>query len=288
MIDGFLLLTGVLLGLGSAALPGLAWMIMASVSAMAVLFTPLRRRAIASRVALLLVGLCLAWGSTWHWLSLRVPASKADERVLFEGRILSVPAREGAETHFDVSGTLVDGPDARVRTARLVWRDARPAPRVGERWSLLVRLAQLSDTRNFAGADPARFAFRDRVHLAGRVLPSRLNRRLALATASIDSARERVAARIDDQVADPDAAALLVALAVGLTDRLSADQWRVFNATGTNLVGTQVGPDDGPSFLDSFAVDHDGRLLPAAGSPFPAQATGSFGGALRPPHPPQL
>jgi 6-phosphogluconolactonase (cycloisomerase 2 family) len=61
-----------------------------------------------------------------------------------------------------------------------------------------------------------------------------------------------------------------------------------FNATGTNLVGTRVGPDDGPSFLDSFAVDHDGRLLPAPGSPFPAQATGPFGGAFRPSDPAQL
>ena len=233
MIAGFLLLTGVLLGLGSAALPSLAWMIMAIFSAVVVPVTPLRRSAGLSRVAVLLVGLNLAWGSTWHWLSLRVPPSSADQRVLLEGRILSVPAREGAETRFDVTGTLAGLADTRVRTARLVWRDADPVPRVGERWRLLVRLAPLSDTRNFAGADPARFAFRDRVHLAGRVLPSSLNRRLALADASIDSARARVASRIDDQVADPDAAALLVALAVGLTDRLSADQWRVFNATGT-------------------------------------------------------
>ena len=108
MIDGFLLLAGVLLGLGSAALPSLAWMILGSVSAIAVLCTPLRRSAIPSAVALLLVGLGLAWSSTWHWLSLRMAASRADERVLFEGRILSVPAREGAETHFDVRGTLVD------------------------------------------------------------------------------------------------------------------------------------------------------------------------------------
>ena len=127
MIDGFLLLTGVLLGLGSAALPSLAWMIVACVSAIAVLITPLRRSAISTRMALLLVGLGLAWGSTWHWLSLRVAAPNADERVLFEGSILSVPAREGAEIHFDVRGTLVDGPDTRVRTARLVWRDA-PVP----------------------------------------------------------------------------------------------------------------------------------------------------------------
>ncbi len=206
---------------------------MASVSALVVLVTPLRRHAVLSRAALLLVGLCLAWGGTRHWLSLRVPASTADERVLFEGRILSVPAREGAEMHFDVTGTLVDGPDTRVRTARLTWRGRPTAPRVNERWRLLVRLAPLSETRNFVGADSARFAFRDRVHLAGRVLPSRLNLRLALANVSIDSMRARVAARIDDQVADPDAAALLVALSVGLTDRLSADQWRVFNATGT-------------------------------------------------------
>ncbi len=81
-------------------------------------------RNLALRAALLLVGLGVAWGSTWHWLSLRVPASAADQRVLLEGRILSVPAREGAEMHFDVTGTLVDGPDTRVRTARLIWRDA--------------------------------------------------------------------------------------------------------------------------------------------------------------------
>lgn len=61
-----------------------------------------------------------------------------------------------------------------------------------------------------------------------------------------------------------------------------------FNATGTNLVGTRVGPDDGPSFLDSFAVGRDGRLRSAPGSPFPAQATGPFGGAFRPTDPAQL
>jgi 6-phosphogluconolactonase len=55
-----------------------------------------------------------------------------------------------------------------------------------------------------------------------------------------------------------------------------------FNATGTILIGTEVGPDDGPSFIDSFAVGRDGRLIPAPGSPFPAQATGPFGGAFRP------
>ena len=61
-----------------------------------------------------------------------------------------------------------------------------------------------------------------------------------------------------------------------------------FNATGTRLAGTRVGPDDGPSFIDSFAVGRDGRLTAAPGSPFPAQATGPFGGAFRPTDPAQL
>ena len=61
-----------------------------------------------------------------------------------------------------------------------------------------------------------------------------------------------------------------------------------FNPTGTHLAGTRVGPDDGPSFIDSFHVDGDGRLVPAPGSPFPAQATGPFGGAFRPTAPDQL
>jgi competence protein ComEC len=232
VIGGLTLLAGVLLGLGSAAVPATAWMMIAGAGAALVLASPLRRRAILSCAALLLAGMLLAWTGTRHWLSLRVPPSSADQRVLFEGRIISVPAREGTELRFDVAGTLVDG-DPRVRIARLVWRDAVFAPRVGERWRLLLRLAPLAETHNFAGADSARFAFRDHVHLTGRVLPSRLNLRLELARASVDSMRARVAARIADQVADPDAAALLVALAVGLTDRMSADQWRVFNATGT-------------------------------------------------------
>ena len=35
----------------------------------------------------------------------------------------------------------------------------------------------------------------------------------------------------------------------------------LFNATGTHLVGTDVGPANGPSFMDSFGVGADGRLI---------------------------
>jgi 6-phosphogluconolactonase len=63
----------------------------------------------------------------------------------------------------------------------------------------------------------------------------------------------------------------------------------LFNATGTNLVGIEVGGTLlSTSKIDSFAVGPDGRLTPAAGSPFPAQALGPFGSEFRPTNPSQL
>jgi len=59
----------------------------------------------------------------------------------------------------------------------------------------------------------------------------------------------------------------------------------LFNGTGTKLIGARVGPDAGPSFIDSFVVGRDGRLTPAPGSPFPAQRIGPFGSEFSPTNP---
>jgi 6-phosphogluconolactonase len=62
----------------------------------------------------------------------------------------------------------------------------------------------------------------------------------------------------------------------------------LFSGDGRHLVGTRVGPNAGPSFIDSFSVGADGRLTPAPGSPFAAQRIGPFGSAFRPTNPDQL
>ena len=57
----------------------------------------------------------------------------------------------------------------------------------------------------------------------------------------------------------------------------------LFNATGTNLIGIEVGTTVSSTYLiDSFVVGEDGRLTPAAGSPFPAQSAGPFGSEFSP------
>ncbi len=58
----------------------------------------------------------------------------------------------------------------------------------------------------------------------------------------------------------------------------------LFNSTGRNLVGTEIGT----SQIDSFRVDPRGRLQAASGSPFAAQGPGPFGSEFRPSNPSQL
>jgi hypothetical protein len=62
----------------------------------------------------------------------------------------------------------------------------------------------------------------------------------------------------------------------------------LFNPDGSQLIGVRVGPDAGPSFIDSFIVGDDGRLSPAAGSPFVPQVTGPFGSVFSPVNTDQL
>jgi 6-phosphogluconolactonase (cycloisomerase 2 family) len=58
----------------------------------------------------------------------------------------------------------------------------------------------------------------------------------------------------------------------------------LFNSTGTNLVGTEIGL----SKIDSFSVGSDGRLTSAPDSPFAAEGLGPFGSEFRPTNPSQL
>jgi 6-phosphogluconolactonase len=63
----------------------------------------------------------------------------------------------------------------------------------------------------------------------------------------------------------------------------------LFNGTGRNLIGIEVGTTDPSTFLiDSFVVGSDGRLTPAAGSPYPAEAPGPFGSEFSPTSPHHL
>ena len=63
----------------------------------------------------------------------------------------------------------------------------------------------------------------------------------------------------------------------------------LFNATGSNLVVTLLGPQfASPAATASYAVGEDGRLTAAADSPFHVKNAGTIGAAFRPTDPSQL
>jgi competence protein ComEC len=158
-----------------------------------------------------------------------------EERRLLDCRIVTLPAPSGIDTQFDARCRPARGGGRDLRLA-LRW-SAAPPLHVGEAWRLLVQLKAPRIRANPGSADGVQALRRQHLHGFGRVLASPLDGRREAGSWSVDRVRERIAANIARAVPERDAAALIAALAVGDTRRVSAEQWRVFNATGlTHLV----------------------------------------------------
>lgn len=213
---------------------GLSALVVLLLAAAAAIAWGQERRRAAGALAALLAGLAYAALHVSATVATRWPAARDGERVLAEARILSIPAAGEFGLAFDAALALDPRAGGGRLDARIIWAHPQRAPEVGERWRLLLRLRAPRSSVNPAGPDMERVWFRDRIGALGTVLPwSGLNARLAAGSAPLDRLRARIARRIEASVADHDAAALLAALAVGVTGGLSGEQWRVFNATGT-------------------------------------------------------
>jgi competence protein ComEC len=159
------------------------------------------------------------------------PGLDAGERVLVQARILDVPARDESGWRFDAQVRFARHPDWPVQRWRLQLPAGMSGPAPGELWQYALRV---DPPRN---ESERRALLRDRVSARARLVEGPLNLRLEAGRAGLDGLRARLARRIGDRVADPAAAALLPALAVGVTGEVTARQWQVFNATGiTHLV----------------------------------------------------
>jgi competence protein ComEC len=181
---------------------------------------------LALGLAVLVLGRACALGR-----ELLAPLPGDEDYLLVEACARSVPALEESGWRFDARVRFPRHAPWPVRDLRVQLPQEMPGPLVGECWQYAARLSQPRDLAAW------RVLLRD--HLSGyaRVDPGPLNRRIAGGAAGLDALRARLARRIADQVDDPAAAALLAALAVGVTGEVSTRQWQVFNATGiTHLV----------------------------------------------------
>jgi competence protein ComEC len=224
---------GVLLLLSLPALPP-AWVVLAAVVVVGASLAVRRRCPPALALGAFGVGFLYCAAHAHVYMKQRWPASRADDRVIAQVIVDTVPAARGGDWSFD-GEVMIEAPERSTRTlhARLMWRDAESRPRAGERWRLLLSLRPPRARANPGTVDVERMLFHDRVHALGSVLNSAITRRVDAGHRPLTALRERIALHIDEQVPDREAAALIAALAVGVTADMSREQWRIFNATGT-------------------------------------------------------
>lgn len=168
-------------------------------------------------------------------LQARWPVQAADERVIGVMTIDSLIEGEGDRLAFEAT-LRIESPGTLARSLRVQaqWaQPPRPLPQVGESWRVLVRLAPPLAARNPGGYDAARQAFVERIHARAQVLSWAATTRIAPSQPSLLRWRSRIAESIRERIVDRDAAALFAGLAVGATEAVSTEQWRVFSVTGT-------------------------------------------------------
>lgn len=146
------------------------------------------------------------------------------ESATLEGRPVTVPARVslGWYRGFDTEAWLA-GPGAELRA--------------GQRWRLPVRLRQPHGTLNPGGFDLELWLFEQGLRASGAVRsrPGEAAQLLGEAwsvRAAFERARQQVRDAIVTRVADPTAAGVLAALAVGDQAAIDRDDWDVFRVTG--------------------------------------------------------
>jgi competence protein ComEC len=222
--------------LGLLVLPQLpsAWVVLAVLALTLTSLVVRRWLPFALALGSLGVGFLYTAAHAHTYLQQRWPTSRAEDRVIAQVIIDTVPAARDGAWLFDGEATL-EAPDLRAQPlrVRLIWRDTEDRPHAGERWRLLLSLRPPRARVNPGTMDVERMLFHDRVHALGSVVDSSINRRIDAGHRPLAALRESIALHIDDRVADREAAALIAALAVGVTGDMSREQWRIFNVTGT-------------------------------------------------------
>lgn len=180
----------------------------------------------------------LLGGLAWALLSAAVrtagdlPPALEGEDLLVRGYVASLPQDTAGDSQF-----LLDVVESRAGVPpriRVMWYRAARAPQPGELWRLVVRLKRRNGFANPGGADHEAQLFREGIGATGYVRDDAQNARLASPSVryAVTRARAWISGRIE-AASDRQMLGVLQGLAVGDTQAMTPQQWRVFAATGT-------------------------------------------------------
>ncbi len=193
--------------------------------------------------------------------------------VVVEGVVSSIPQQRQYGQRFEFiietslsPGIVVSDLPSKIR---LNWYRNKVELAVGQRWQLKVRLKQPHGFMNPGGFDYEGWLFRHGIRATGYVRKSDDNRYLANAGGImywLDRQRSYLAQQIEIALVQGQFKGMIQALAIGLRDDISQQQWDVLLKTGTNhlmaISGLHIGLVAGLAFfVMRWLWGRSGRLL---------------------------
>jgi len=180
--------------------------------------------------------------------------------ILLEGVVDSIPQQRqfGQRFEFTIEKSFneaVQGSDLPEKI-RLNWYRSKVELAVGQRWQLKVRLKPPHGFMNPGGFDYEGWLFRHGIRATGYVRNGDDNRYIADVDGVaywVDRQRSRLAQQIELALVQGQFKGMIQALAIGLRDDISQQQWNVLLKTGTNhlmaISGLHVGLVAGLAFF---------------------------------------
>jgi competence protein ComEC len=210
-------------------LPALHW---------AVLIVPVVVLALTRRqrplywLAATLCGVVWAWSHATIRLAADLSSELEGRDLLLRGFIASLPD-SNVDPQFVFH--VVDREPGVPARVRLTWYRAPAQPQAGEQWQLMVRMKRRNGFANPGGFDYEGHLFREGIGATGYVRDDERNVRLQSISPryAVDRVRGWIGARIAKAVGEEPMLGVLQGLAIGDTQAMSSQQWRVFSATGT-------------------------------------------------------
>lgn len=243
-------LAGISISLFLSHLPNVYWAIgiLLSGSTLLIFF---RNRKYYFFQLIIIVSLGFAW-LTLHadqLLAVKLPLNLASQSLVITGTINSIPEVKTNYSTFIIAVHTI--PTANIKYSdpllvRLAWEFA-PKLHVGDLWQLNVKLKPPRGFWNIASYDYQQWLFEQRVRATGYVVANSNNLLLGNAEIiySVDAYRQRLAEHINTQLQNYPLAGLVAALAVGVRNNVTEQQWLVLRNTGTNhlfaIAGLHIG-----------------------------------------------
>lgn len=177
-----------------------------------------------------LVGLTLSVCHARSELALKLPPGMTQKVVFLEGEIVSLPQR------LDQDGIRFLFKTQHRRLQLSAYHCAQDI-RLGEIWRFPLILKSPRGTQNPGGFDFDAYAFQRKIHGLGRVVCRGTNPIQKIQDTprfSWEALRQRSADLLNQWGQGSSQSGVLKALVLGDQSGITADQWRVFRATGTN------------------------------------------------------